>query len=339
MSRSLFKFRLEVLLGFSLLLLLIGCTTSGNETVPTTTEEQTPVDTEETNKQSDSDVPPTQPAVPDAEPTEPSAQSIAAAASAKEAIASLEAQLPALTPAQADQLMIELEAFYRDHDQQLAEQFIAEPYFSSLQQLSVPISKEGLENLPEPAHTLVADAIAGKYRLVEGEGIVYPIVDYSALLDYAPYLSEAMRDYLKLMAEESDVPSMNDAAVSVPWEELSKRTLAAETYLDTYPDSPRHMNVKGMLQRNLVVMLNGSSNTSVFEKVFRLKADVKAVLVQTATSSESTFTGQMAKQYLALIDEISANYSSQDQIDSNDPNYDRISRFIDSMMGRIEKEM
>lgn len=235
--------------------------------------------------------------------------------------------------------MTELEAFYREHDQQLAEQFIAEPYFSTLQQLSVPISKEDLENLPEPAHTLVADAIAGKYRLVEGEGIVYPIVDYRALLDYAPYLSEAMSEYLKLMAEESDVPSMSDAAVSIPWEELSKRTLAAETYLDNYPDSPRHMNVKGMLQRNLVVMLNGSSNTSVFENGFRLKADVKAALTQAAASSDTTFTGEIAKQYLALIDEISANYSAQETIDSNDPNYNRISRFIDSVMGRIEKEM
>ncbi|GMK39836.1 hypothetical protein PCCS19_28910 [Paenibacillus sp. CCS19] len=339
MIRSLFKFRLEVLLSFSLLLLLTACTSSSNETVPTTTEEQTPVNTEETNKQSDSDVPPTQPAAPVAEPTEPSAQSIAAAASAKEAIAILEAQLPALEPAQADQLFIELESFYRDHDQQFAEQFIAEPYFSSLEQLAGPISEEDLANLPEPAHTLVADAIAGKYRLVESEGIVYPIVDYRALLDYAPYLSEAMRDYLKLMAEESDDPSMKDAAVSIPWEELSKRTLAAETYLDTYPDSPRHMNVKGMLQRNLVVMLNGSSNTSVFENGFQLKSDVKAVLKQTATSSASTFTGQMAKQYLALIDEISANYSAQDQIDSNDPNYNRISQFIDSVMAHIETEM
>lgn len=337
MMRSLYKLRKEALLGFSLMLLLTGCTTTDNSKDPSNTEENTIITSEEPNEPVESDTATTQPTSSDAEQAQPAPDSIASAASAKDAIARLEVQLPSRTPAEADQLLIELETFYQDHEQQLTDQFLSEPYVASLQQLNTPVSEEDLAALPAPTRILVDDTIAGKYRLIQSEGMVYPIVDYRELSEYAPYLSKAMSDYLLLMADESDVPSMNDASVSITWDELSKRTLAAETYLNTYPDSPRHMHVKGMLQRNLIVMLNGSSNTTVLENGFRLKAEVRTTLEQ-AASSPLTFTGQAAQEYLALVDEISANYSPKDTIDSNDPNYNRISQYIDSVMQRIETE-
>lgn len=103
------------------------------------------------------------------------------------------------------------------------------------------------------------------YRFDNFEGSWYPIVDYSSYKRYSEFLSQEMKDYIELMAVESDKVSMKDAAIVIDLKDLSNRLILAENYIVKYGASSRVDRVKESYAGYLWNLIGGSNNTPIYD--------------------------------------------------------------------------
>lgn len=74
----------------------------------------------------------------------------------------------------------------------------------------------------------IRDIFDGGFKLVTSEGMYYLIIDYGYLTKYSQHLADEMKDYIKIMALESDKPASNDAGLVITWDELGRRCIDTE---------------------------------------------------------------------------------------------------------------
>lgn len=257
------------------------------------------------------------------------------ASSAKEAIAIFRTRIEHLPPEQADLEFADLERFYRADLSKLNEVFLREEHIQAFSDLRNPITPEDIAALQDEASKQLAlDAIAGLYKLISGEGVVVPIVDYRALLQFKPVLSEATGAYLELMARESDEPVISDAAIVIPWSELGERAVAAEHYLIDYPDSLYYEKMMIEYQSYLWRFLNGSDNTYVFEERGQFREKVRRGFDALLAEHGDSFTAEILRTYLDLVHHIVEQIPPSDE-PYNDPIFVEIGKFLNSLESRI----
>ncbi|MGF7048082.1 hypothetical protein J2T13_002588 [Paenibacillus sp. DS2015] len=255
--------------------------------------------------------------------------------SAKEYTALLSATLPSLTTAQADIKLMELEEFYRIDLRKVHASFLDESTISAFKHLQNPITLEVVAQVPDhDAKQLAMDAFEGKYKLIEGEGVVVPIIDYRALLSYTSRLSPAMVAYLELMAVGSDNPMKADGGIIIEWDEIARRALQAEAYLTTYPQSPRYDQVELEFHKNLLSFFIGSSNTQIFESDRTLRPDVRTAFDQVIATHGDKLTGKLTEKFSVLLERLTKEYPAAEDV-FKDPFYEEISKFIDALEERL----
>ncbi|KTD86116.1 hypothetical protein [Paenibacillus etheri] len=103
------------------------------------------------------------------------------------------------------------------------------------------------------------------YKLETSEGMYYPVMHYEGFKTFKPYVTKDIAAYIDIMATESNQPSVSDAAIVIPWAELTNRALAIEDFVTKYPASNRST----ALQKELLIatsrLLYGSSNTPAYD--------------------------------------------------------------------------
>jgi hypothetical protein len=103
------------------------------------------------------------------------------------------------------------------------------------------------------------------YKLETSEGMYYPVMHYEGFKTFKPYVTKDIAAYIDIMATESNQPSVSDAAIVIPWTELTNRALAIEDFVTKYPASNRST----ALQKELLIatsrLLYGSSNTPAYD--------------------------------------------------------------------------
>ncbi|CAH1209056.1 hypothetical protein PAECIP111893_02969 [Paenibacillus plantiphilus] len=310
-----------------------GCGTSGNEEKDTNQADQLNI-----IEYKDRSVEPEPASELLREPEEPSNKTIKSAATAKEAITILEEALSLLSPEQADAAIIELEEFYREDLSKVKDLFLRDDHQAALEHMEEPITEADVDGLADPeSKQLAVDAIAGKYRLINGEAVV-PIVNYRALAAaYSKHLSPAMGAYLDIMAAESDDPAIADASISVPWEELADRAMNIEAYLVEYPKSPRYDYLKLQLGRYLWRFFNGSSNTEIFQSGRMLRPELDAAYSKVAGSHSDTLTGALTIEHRALLERMAEAFKEVKD-EKDDPYYREKGKFLESIEARIQSQ-
>ncbi len=138
----------------------------------------------------------------------------------------------------------------------------------TVQDLNNPDTYVGMENKDLAA--LLGKLRKSGYRFENFEGSWYPIVDYASNKQYTEYLSQEMKDYIELMAIESDKVSLKDAAIVIDLNDLSKRLILAENYIVKYGASPRIDRVKETYAGYLWSFVGGANNTPIYD--FETKA-------------------------------------------------------------------
>lgn len=155
----------------------------------------------------------------------------------------------------------------------------------------------------EDLKALVVETLKGGYKYVMLEGSYYPMIDYSLLKKYNPFLSEQMKDYIKIAATESDELTWNDAAVVISWEELGNRVIQAEKYLAKYPQSPMKKEVGELYAMYMGAYIYGANNTPSFDyETKKIKEELLNTYKNTISENEGTVTAQMMKAYLQIIE-------------------------------------
>jgi hypothetical protein len=96
------------------------------------------------------------------------------------------------------------------------------------------------------------------------EGTFFPIMDYEFLKKYSPYASDDIKEYINIMAVESNKVPAKDAALVIGWDEVVERALAQQAFIEKYGSSDKVEAVKELNKRYLTFMLYGLNNTPLF---------------------------------------------------------------------------
>jgi hypothetical protein len=208
-----------------------------------------------------------------------------------------------IQPAEADELVRVLETYYGGHLEDAGKKYEADNVQQTLSALKWPINEETASGIKDDSiRQLVQETLAGGYKLETTEGYIFPIVDYGQLLSFEDQVSIPMKSYLDLMATESDNASAGDGGLLISWDELASRTLASESYVVNFPDSPERSKVEDRFINYLTMYLIGLNNTPIFDyETFILLPDVKKQYEQMVASHSGTVTGQLVKQMLDIL--------------------------------------
>lgn len=140
------------------------------------------------------------------------------------------------------------------------------------------------------------------YRVETAEGFFFPIIDYGFYEKYSTYVTKDLRDYLEIMTLENDKVPAKDAALVIGWDEVIKRALNQEKFINNYPSSVKLQEVKQLYQRYLSFTLYGLNNTPLFSydnKVMVPEAK-EAYLAATRDIGNSKYL-QTVIEYLEVI--------------------------------------
>lgn len=226
---------------------------------------------------------------------------------ADEMMGTLKQMLEEVSAAEADEFIRTLEAYYETNLPVVEKQYEAENIQRELSDLDWPFTESQIPNIKdESVRGLVKQTLAGGYKLETTEGYIFPVVDYSKLMTFSDKVTTAMQTYLDLMAMESNEKTASDGGLVISLEELTRRTLAAESYVITFPDTAERMKVEDRFIQYLNYYLVGLNNTPIFDyETFILLPEVKAQFEQMVESHSETVVGQLTKQMLTILSESS----------------------------------
>jgi hypothetical protein len=235
---------------------------------------------------------------------------------ADELLASFKQSIAEIQPAQADELIRAMEAYYQKNLPEAEKKFEASNVQEDLMKLEWPITDEQIQAINDDSvRELAQQTIAGGYKLETAEGFVFPVIDYGQLVAYGDKLTISMKAYLDIMAAESDKASAKDAGLAITWDELASRTLAAESYVVTFPDTPERASVEQRYLNYLSMYLIGLNNTPIFDyDTFVILPEVKKQYEQMSASHAGTVTGQLTKEMLALLNDSKGKNGEQTDI-------------------------
>lgn len=139
------------------------------------------------------------------------------------------------------------------------------------------------------------------YKLVNIEGEFYPIIDYAKLQKYNEYLTAEWIDYLNIMAMDSNNVVASDGGLVISYDDLAKRLLVAENYLNSYIDGQRQEKMLGIYENKIWIYLKGLPNTPIYDWDTKIiEPEVLASYEKTA-NVENYLTANIVFRYLEMI--------------------------------------
>ncbi len=102
------------------------------------------------------------------------------------------------------------------------------------------------------------------YKVETAEGFFFPIIDYGFYKNFSSYVTPDMKDYINIMAEESDKVPAKDAALVIGWDEVLKRALGQEKFINNHKDSVKVNEIKQLFKKYVTFALYGANNTPLF---------------------------------------------------------------------------
>ncbi len=109
------------------------------------------------------------------------------------------------------------------------------------------------------------------------EGMIEPVIDYRSLLQYEDKLTDEWKEYIELMAEDSDSPPYLDGSLLISFDELGQRIINLESYMNRYISGPRHEELVDIYEERLTAFMKGLPNSPlaaydnniIFENIYK----------------------------------------------------------------------
>ena len=111
---------------------------------------------------------------------------------------------------------------------------------------------------------LLAKTKNSGYKVETAEGFFFPIINYGFYKNFSSYVTPDMKDYIDIMAEESNKVPAKDAALVIAWDEVLKRALNQEKFIDTHKDSMKVNEIKQLNKKYVTFALYGTNNSPLF---------------------------------------------------------------------------
>lgn len=152
------------------------------------------------------------------------------------------------------------------------------------------------------------------YRVETAEGMYFPTINYEFNKKYSPYVTVEMKDYIDIMAVESNKVPAKDAALVIGWDEVIKRALAQEAFIKNYRDSIKTDDVKKLHKKYITFILYGLNNTPLFSYESKIIVPgAKTVYLNVIKNSTDSNLVVVLGKYMDLLSK--TNYILSDSAD------------------------
>jgi hypothetical protein len=152
------------------------------------------------------------------------------------------------------------------------------------------------------------------YKVETAEGMFFPVINYEFYKKYSTYATPDIKEYIDLMAVESNKIPAKDAALVISWDEILKRALNQEKFITQYGNSIKIQEVKDLYRKYLTFSLLGANNTPLFSY------DSKAMVQEAKEAYLNAAGGNKDSGFLKLISSFmdllkKTNYKLTDEVD------------------------
>ncbi|AFS79753.1 hypothetical protein Curi_c27600 [Gottschalkia acidurici 9a] len=140
------------------------------------------------------------------------------------------------------------------------------------------------------------------YKVETAEGMYFPIINYEYYKKYSSNVTDDLKDYIDIMAAESNKVPVKDAALIIGWDEIVSRTLDQERFLKNHENSVKSSEIEELKKRYLTFMLYGANNTPLFSyDSGMIDENAKNIYLDILKSNEESGTIQMLRNYMDIL--------------------------------------
>lgn len=159
----------------------------------------------------------------------------------------------------------------------------------------------GIQN--QQLKQLLEESRDGGYKVETAEGSYFPVINYEVYKQYQDRVTADIKEYINIMAVESNNPPAKDAAIIIAWDEVLNRAINQEKFIKQYPDSAKITDVKQQFKRYISFTLYGANNTPLFDYDTKtLVPEAKAKYVQVVQGSVKSEFVDAVREYLNIVE-------------------------------------
>lgn len=148
---------------------------------------------------------------------------------------------------------------------------------------------------------LLLETRSNGFKVETAEGFYFPVIDYFLYKQYRANVTPDIAAYMDIMAVESNITPAKDAGLMISWEEIMKRGISQEQFLQEYKDSPKAADVEKLLKNYLIFALYGTNNTPLFQYENKQMVPAAKEIYQNFTWNGSGRFSKVMAEYVILI--------------------------------------
>lgn len=160
---------------------------------------------------------------------------------------------------------------------------------------------------------LLLETKSNGFKVETAEGFYFPVLDYSLYKQYRSNVTPDIAAYIDIMAIESDITPVKDAGLMIGWEEIIKRGISQEKFVQEYHNSPKVADVKQLLKNYLIFALYGTNNTPLYQYEDKQMAPAAKEIYSNSTWSGSGSFSKIMAEYAVLVK--NNNYNLTQEVD------------------------
>lgn len=230
----------------------------------------------------------------------------------------MEKNIASVSRDDAAKMLVELERSQRDCLAELEENYYGG---SNVQESLGKIYKPGFDLnkigdiQDEELKSLLEETGKMGYKIETEEGMFFPIMNYEYLKKFSPYASDDIKEFIDIMAVETNKVSAKDAALVISWNEVVERALAQEAYIRKYGSSSKAEEVKGLYNKYRTFMLFGLNNTPLFsyDSSKAMDKEAKEAYLEAVKDNEDSELIKLLGDYMKVVEK--AGYKLTDEVD------------------------
>ncbi len=234
-----------------------------------------------------------------------------------EATSFIEENIASVSAEDASKMILRFEELQYDHRTALEDGFYTEDVQLKFQQeveagtdVNVPgnIKDSSLKELVQKARNT-------GFKVEQVEGAFIPVMDYSFYKKFSSFGTPDIKEYIELMSVESDQPSVLGGGVVIGWDEVIRRGVSHERFLEAYEDSHKRDAINALFSNYKELAFFGTEVTPLFDsQTGELLEDVRYAYEQAIADEGTSDFVKNLKAFMKIVAE--NNYRLTDEAEN-----------------------
>jgi hypothetical protein len=175
-----------------------------------------------------------------------------------------------------------------------------EYYYQSLGKYNEDIDKLKIDETNQDSLNNSLAKVGWTIKMTEGSYYLGESPNWFAN-EFKEILTPTYLEYFRHRSQEIREGFSEDAALRISWEQLRKRIINWENFLNNYPDFIENPQIRPYLDDYLNTYLGGMDNTRIYGEKMALKKEVKASYGQFIKENKTSKYHNIVKEYYEMI--------------------------------------